>query len=63
MKTAENLKALVETLASDEQKFNDGNNSAGSRMRKTLQEIKKLAQSGRVDVLAKQKANKPAKAK
>lgn len=57
MKTAD-LKALVDSLEADEQKFNDGNNSAGSRMRKTLQEIKKGAQAIRVDVLAKQKAKK-----
>lgn len=54
----ETLKALVESLAADEVKFNAGNKSAGSRMRKTLQEIKKAAQQGRVDVLAKQKAAK-----
>jgi hypothetical protein len=41
MKT-EDLKALCDSLAADEAKFNGGNNSAGSR----------------IDVLAKQKAAK-----
>lgn len=56
--TTADLKVLCDSLAADEAKFNDGNNSAGSRMRKTLQEIKKGAQALRVDVLAKQKAKK-----
>jgi hypothetical protein len=61
--TTQALKELVDSLAADEQKFNDGNNSAGSRMRKTLQEIKKGAQTLRVGVLAKQKEMKTAKGK
>lgn len=61
--TTQDLKNLADSLAADEQKFNDGNNSAGSRLRKTLQEIKKGAQTLRVGVLAKQKEMKAAKGK
>jgi hypothetical protein len=57
----ETFKDLIASLEADETKFNAGNKSAGSRMRKTLQDIKKLAQEGRVAVLAKQKAAKAAK--
>jgi hypothetical protein len=56
--TSAQLKALVDSLEADETKFNAGNNSAGARLRKTLQEIRKGAQEMRVDVLAKQKAAK-----
>ena len=58
MATTATLKALVDSLEADETKFNTGNNSAGARLRKTLQEIRKTAQELRVDVLAKQKAAK-----
>lgn len=56
--TAEKLKGLVENLAVEEAKFEKGNNSAGARMRKILQEIKKVAQDSRVAILEKQKAAK-----
>ena len=36
--------------AQDAVKFIDGNNSAGTRIRKTMQSIKKLAQEVRVEV-------------
>jgi len=57
----EELSKLVASLEADETKFNDGNNSAGSRMRKTLQEIKKISQAMRIEVLNKQKAAKASK--
>ena len=38
--------------AQDAVKFIDGNNSAGTRIRKTMQSIKKLAQEVRVEVQA-----------
>lgn len=44
------LKELVDSLEADEQKFSAGNNSAGTRMRKTLQEIKRIAADGRKEV-------------
>lgn len=44
------LKELLDSLEVDEQKFIDGNRSAGTRVRKTLQEIKEVCQQGRKDV-------------
>lgn len=57
----EELRNLVDILANEEVKFNEGNNAAGARMRKALQEIKKAAQAFRIEILEKQKANKAAK--
>ena len=62
----EELEKLVASLEADQTKFDGGTNAAGSRMRKTLQEIRKTAQNMRVAILEKQKAAKaakPAKAK
>ena len=45
------LKAHVESLEDDFSKFYDkGNKAAGTRVRKGMQEIKKMAQDIRVDV-------------
>ncbi len=54
----EGLKTLVNSMEDDEKKFENGNNSAGSRLRKSLQAIKKASQEFRNEILAKQKANK-----
>jgi hypothetical protein len=43
----------VETLKSEYEKFERGNKSAGTRARKSLQEIKKLAQELRTEIQAK----------
>jgi len=43
---------LARSLEEDNQKFYGGNNAAGTRLRKGLQEIKKLAQDMRNDVTA-----------
>ena len=51
----ESLQRLVElaqTLEEDNRKFYGGNNAAGTRLRKGLQEVKKLAQEMRNDVTA-----------
>lgn len=40
----------IEVLKVDYEKFERGNKSAGTRARKTLQNIKKLAQEIRVDI-------------
>lgn len=51
------LKSLVETMTDDFVKFYEKNNSAaGTRVRKSLQEIKKLAQEIRVEVSEKKKS-------
>ena len=45
--TADTFKTLVETFAGDDEKFQGGNNAAGTRSRKSLQEIIKLARDTR----------------
>jgi len=42
METLEKIKALTEELSVDVTKFNSGNKSAGTRARKTSQELKSL---------------------
>ena len=44
------LQDVVNDCQTDVSKFIEGNNSAGTRVRKAMQEIKKLAQFVRVEV-------------
>ena len=46
----DNLQDVVNDCQTDVVKFIEGNNSAGTRVRKAMQEIKKLAQFVRVEV-------------
>lgn len=51
----ESLQKLIElanSLEEDNQKFYGGNNAAGTRLRKGLQEIKKYAQEMRNEITA-----------
>lgn len=41
---------LISLSMTDAEKFENGNNTAGTRVRKNMQEIKKLAQSIRAQV-------------
>ena len=51
MKKYNKLRNLVESIAGDVEKFYDKNNqSAGTRVRKVMQELKTLAQEIRVEV-------------
>lgn len=51
MEAFKKMKALLESTEADVAKFADkGNNSAGTRVRQAMQEIKKLAQELRVDI-------------
>lgn len=52
----ENLKNIIASMEADVQKFYGGNNAAGTRVRKALQELKKAAQAMRIDVQEKKKA-------
>lgn len=46
-----NLKSLIDGLEGDADKFfNKGNNAAGTRVRKGLQEVKNLAQTIRLEI-------------
>jgi len=51
METLEQIKMLVETLSLDATKFYNGNKSAGTRARKSAQEIKALMQTLRTEIL------------
>ena len=52
------LKSLLEGLESDADKFfNKGNNAAGTRVRKGLQELKNLSQDLRLKIQEAKNAN------
>ena len=51
METLEKIKTLTEELSVDVTKFNSGNKSAGTRARKTSQELKSLLQQLRGEIL------------
>lgn len=51
METLEQIKAIVETLSVDTTKFYAGNKSAGTRARKSAQELKALLQELRKEIL------------
>jgi|TARA_R100001463_G_scaffold76462_4_gene130580 hypothetical protein len=46
----DNLQDIVNDCQTDITKFNEGNNSAGTRVRKVMQIVKQLAQNIRVEV-------------
>lgn len=57
MELFEQIVAVVESAQVDADKFyNKGNKAAGVRLRKAMQEIKKLGQEVRLDVAARNKA-------
>ena len=55
------IKSLVEAYAADAAKFYEGNNAAGTRARKALQELAKLAKVERKNITEVKNARKPAK--
>jgi hypothetical protein len=55
MSTIEKIKELTESLSIDTGKFNEGNKSAGTRARKTAQEMKALLQQLRGEILENRK--------
>ena len=59
IKTLENIERQLHEAAEDAMKFDQGNNSAGTRVRKAMQNIKGLAQQVRLEVQA-QKNGVPA---
>ena len=50
IKTLENIEGQLHEAATDAMKFESGNNSAGTRVRKAMQNIKGLAQHVRIEV-------------
>lgn len=51
MEAYEQLKKLVDDAADDIQKAKGGNKAAGTRARKTMQDVKKAAQDVRISLL------------
>ena len=51
METLEQIKILTETLSVDTTKFFSGNKSAGTKARKSAQELKALLQKLRTEIL------------
>ena len=51
-KTLHNMSEQLATAINDAEKFDTGNNSAGTRVRKAMQNIKSLAQNVRLEVQA-----------
>lgn len=57
METLEQIKNLTESLLVDAEKFYKGNKSAGTRARKSAQELKALLQQFRLEILEEGKKN------
>jgi len=55
METLEQIKELTEQLSQDVTKFYGGNKSAGTRARKTSQDLKSLLQQLRGEILEERK--------
>ncbi len=60
METLEKIKEVVESLSLDTTKFYGGNKSAGTRARKSAQELKSLVQKLRAEILEHTKSQKDA---
>jgi len=60
METLEKIKELTELLSVDATKFYKGNKSAGTRARKSAQELKALLQQLRGEILEHNKTEKNA---
>ena len=59
--TINQIISAFETWKQEEEKFEKGNSSAGTRSRKTLQEIVKLAKSRRAEITEVKNARKAEK--
>lgn len=60
METLEKIKELTELLSVDATKFYNGNKSAGTRARKTAQEMKDALQQFRKEILEHSKSEQNA---
>jgi len=61
--TVEQLKAAIDAFLAEDAKFTSGNNAAGTRARKALQEVGKLVKARRNEITEEKNARKEAKAK
>ena len=60
--TVEQLKAAMEAFLAEDAKFAAGNNAAGTRARKALQEVGKAVKARRTEITEEKNARKEAKA-
>jgi hypothetical protein len=61
MSVSQELLNAVEVWKVEDEKFTTGNNSAGTRARKALQEIAKLVKSRRAEIAEEKNSRKEAK--
>ena len=61
MSTVDQLKEAFETFLAEDAKFAAGNNAAGTRARKALQEVGKAVKARRNEITAEKNARKEAK--
>lgn len=61
-KTVDQIKAVLETVLTEDAKFSAGNSAAGTRARKALAELGKLVKARRNEITAEKNARKEAKA-
>lgn len=61
--TVEQLKREFENFLAENSKFDSGNNAAGTRARKSLQEMAKLVKARRNEITAEKNVRKESKAK
>ena len=59
--TVEQLKRAFEDFLAEDTKFSSGNNAAGTRARKALQDITKLVKARRNEITEEKNARKEAK--
>ena len=60
--TVESIKEQMEAFLSENEKFASGNAAAGTRARKALQEMTKLAKARRAEITEEKNSRKEAKA-
>jgi hypothetical protein len=61
MSTSQELLTAVEAWKVEDEKFTAGNNAAGTRARKALQEVAKLVKTRRGEITEEKNARKEAK--
>ena len=59
--TVEQLKSAFETFLAEDAKFTGGNNAAGTRARKALQEVAKAVKARRNEITDEKNARKKSK--
>ena len=61
MSVSQELLSAIEAWKVEDEKFTAGNNAAGTRARKALQEVGKLVKTRRVEITEEKNARKEAK--